>query len=758
MNEKHVSLTLSGMTPTDVLYIAFRHKWKIGLISAAGIICALALPWFVPRMYQSEAKLFVKYVVDTKSPGQVGMTGSRVISDEGANAINTEVEILTSLDLAQQVADTIGPERILAKAGGGTNRYAAGALIQKNLIPEALAGSKVIRVIFKHPDREIVQTVLDQFIQAYLKKHEEIHQHVGVFDDFLTQQTDQLRSRLLATEDELKRAKTNAGIISLEDSKRAYTEQISKIQEDIRGAEAELAERQAIAEEMAKMVHAAPLNSTNTNVVAVAPEKISEYKRICAVLDGLRKRQQDLLVQFTPENSWVKQVEDQIDAKDKIKQQLEEANPGLVALSPADSKESSAADGMAALRTSYFTEAAKATALQSKIRVLISQLAGIRKEAGSIEDVEGPLTDLQRRRNLQEKNYEYFAANLEQSKIDQALGAGRAYNISVIQLPSPPTGADSKLSKLMAMVLLGSIAAALGLAYLIEFHLDKTIKRPLEIEGRLGSPLLLSIPFFGSNAKSRLFSAKKKARALTEHASKTDAADGKTETAADAAQAGEAANGSEIAPWDPRYILRPFCDALRDGLITFFEVNNLTHKPKLVAVTSCSEKAGVSTLAAGLAASLSETGDGNVLLVDMNQKDGSIRDFCKGEVARLDDALENETRGQAMVQNNLYMAAETTNGDSLSVVLPKRFKNLVPRLRASDYDYIIFDMPVINQITATQRLARFMDMVLLVVESDKTDGDVAKRATSLLRESKTNVGVVLNKTRTYIPRQLHREL
>jgi Mrp family chromosome partitioning ATPase len=63
-----------------------------------------------------------------------------------------------------------------------------------------------------------------------------------------------------------------------------------------------------------------------------------------------------------------------------------------------------------------------------------------------------------------------------------------------------------------------------------------------------------------------------------------------------------------------------------------------------------------------------------------------------------------------------------------------------------------------SQISITPRLARFMDMVLLVVESEKTDRDVAKRATNLLLETKTNVGVVLNKSRDHLPRRLQQDI
>jgi Mrp family chromosome partitioning ATPase len=92
--------------------------------------------------------------------------------------------------------------------------------------------------------------------------------------------------------------------------------------------------------------------------------------------------------------------------------------------------------------------------------------------------------------------------------------------------------------------------------------------------------------------------------------------------------------------------------------------------------------------------------------------------------------------------------------DSLPRVLPKRFSHLVPLMKASDYDYIIFDMPPVNEISITPRLARFMDMVLLVIESEKTSREAGMRAASLLAESKTNVGLVLNKNRSYLPKRL----
>ena len=66
-------------------------------------------------------------------------------------------------------------------------------------------------------------------------------------------------------------------------------------------------------------------------------------------------------------------------------------------------------------------------------------------------------------------------------------------------------------------------------------------------------------------------------------------------------------------------------------------------------------------------------------------------------------------------------------------------------------------MPAVNQISITPRLAQFMDMVLLVVDSEHTDRDIAKQAAALLVESRAHVGAILNKTRNYVPSRAHHE-
>lgn len=66
----------------------------------------------------------------------------------------------------------------------------------------------------------------------------------------------------------------------------------------------------------------------------------------------------------------------------------------------------------------------------------------------------------------------------------------------------------------------------------------------------------------------------------------------------------------------------------------------------------------------------------------------------RGTVATgISDALKQDTRDAARVQENLYMVNLADPRSGKVGVIPKTLAGLVPRMKASDYDYIIFDLP-----------------------------------------------------------------
>jgi polysaccharide biosynthesis transport protein len=742
--QEHVSLS-SGLSLDFIYFVLFRHKWLIIIFAAVGVLGTIAAFAIKPARYRSEAKLYIRYVAQAKAltpPGTDAPTRSP--EEQGGSILKTEAQIVKSLDVAQQVVEAIGAEKILAKLGGGTNHdQAAGRVLGfMDVIPSP--DGSLLAVTYEHPDPEVALEVLRRVVVAYVKKHKEMHQTVGIFGDFLSQETERLRSELAQTEKELRAAKNKAGVTSLEDAKKSCTEQISKIRENLFGAQAELAERQAVLEETTKLV---PGTSEATNSEQqISLEQINEYKKICARLDRLSQREQDLLFQFTDNSSFVQQVREQIADTEKLKKELETKYPRLASLVISSPRLATQAAGISG---DPAAELAQVRALKLKIEVLNAQLAQIQAEATRIDEMEGTIVDLQRKKDLADADLKYFSANLEQSRIEDALGSGKAPNIGILQSPSPPAkGWSDKFKKKVKMVAVIPPMCGLALAFLIEMFLDRSVKRPGDVEIKLRLPLFISIPDIRRNGYRRLAQASRRGRLRL---SESNDVAGSKDSSGATGMLPVIAKGSN----DP---LRRYYEGLRERLIVHFEVRNLNQKPKLVAVTSCGQGAGVTSIAAGLAASLSETGDGNVLLVDMSAEQVASQQFYKGKPGcGLDDALASETRQSALVQTKLYVATESVEEENVPRALTNRVASLMPRLKASDYDYIIFDLPPVSQTSMTPRVARLMDMVLLVIESEKTNQDVVRRVSSLLAESQANVSAVLNKTRTYVPAWLHQE-
>ena len=54
----------SGFNVSNILFILFKHKWKIVVSTFMGLIAAAAVYIQWPRVYVSKAKLLVRYVVE----------------------------------------------------------------------------------------------------------------------------------------------------------------------------------------------------------------------------------------------------------------------------------------------------------------------------------------------------------------------------------------------------------------------------------------------------------------------------------------------------------------------------------------------------------------------------------------------------------------------------------------------------------------------------------------------------------------------
>jgi len=659
----------SGIHLSDILFALFKRKGTIILCAVVGIIAAAAFYFFYPPVYESQAKLLVRYVLERSAVDPIEAEKAAAASSNYTDrVIDAEIEILTSWDLAVQVAQAVGPKRLLPPAtdpltkvahaiglkqpsAAATEAEAARSIIL-NLKVISNKGSNIIFVSYKNHNPEMATLVLQELLSRYFVKHLEVHRSAGAFD-FVTQQTDQVRARLSQTEDALKSLRDKTGIVSLKEGSEALTVEAAKTQDALNVAEAELAEQKAVADQI-----------------------------------GERKAKK-----------W------------GVKGQPSEK--------------------------SSLSGKARVAGIEAKVETLKTKLRDIQQKMKQLSELRPQMEDLERKRELDEANYKYFAASLEKARVDEALDPSKMPNISAVQRPSPPMLETKMLNKIALGLAGGGITLGIALALLRGLALNRTVGRPLQLETQLHIPLMLSIPYSnGRNGHLVLppdgSPANPEALATKRHHSK-------------------------LAPWEAGHFMRRYCDAIRDRLGLYFELNQLTHKPKLVGVASFSEAAGTSTLAAGLAASLSEMNDGKVLLVDVKLGPHEVHPFFKGKPAYPLNAALKPDGTIASASENLYLATVGSPNAGPAQLGLKKFFDMMPNLKASDFDYVIFDMPPLSQTSPTWGMAAFMDKLLVVVEAEKNSREMIKRGYRKLVAERDNVAVVVNKARSYVPKWLDAE-
>src|SRR5947207_14233572 len=369
----------SGVKLGDILFALFKCKRTIIVCAAMGIIAAAAVYFLFPLSYESQAKLLVRYVTERSavdpSEAEKAATAS---NNEGDRVIGAEIEILTSWDLAMEVARAIGPQRMLPPAQDLFSKLARAIGLQRLLPPsgpsatEADAassvvsglkvisnkGSNIILISYKNRNPEVATFVLQELLSRYFVKHLEVHRSAGAFD-FVTQQTDQVRAHLNQAEDALKSLREKTGIASLKEGSVALTAELSKNQEQLNAAQADLAEQQAFVSHKAD----------------------------------------------TETKTWRRKK-------------------------PADDPK------------------AKAAGLQAKIEALKTHVQDIQRRTKQLSELAPQIEDLERKKEMDEANYKYFAASLEKARIDEALDPSKMPNISAVQRPSPPILVTKKRDKI----------------------------------------------------------------------------------------------------------------------------------------------------------------------------------------------------------------------------------------------------------------------------------------------------------------------
>jgi uncharacterized protein involved in exopolysaccharide biosynthesis len=484
----------------EALSTLFRHKWGIVIVTLLVIAGAVTMALFLPAIYDSEAKILVKFgretlIVDPAASIAGPRTGSGGTSL--MQQVHTQEQILTSHYLAEQVVDQLGPESFAPQDRGGMSGLTAGqdstdeaALTARdrairqfmdNLSARAAEDTSLINVVYESTDPNLAHDALNALLNLYLDQHVKIHAFEAS-PEFFQAQTDTARKRLLEKEQTLSRFREDNGLADdLAAQQQALNEQIAALKTDVADARTEA--------EFTR-VRVAGLERALENRTPVT-ELTRTTGQINATLEALKDqkvsiaRELEELRELYPEgHRLINVAESQLEV---IEGAIHRENPTLTTVTTGVDQ------NYETLRYELDMERTRATSAQARREIMEQELAARQKEFRDLIAVAAQMEDLQREVKLLQEEYLDYRETLHRAEVNKALDRDKVTSVRIVQaatLPLTPVRPNKVQLVLLGCVL--GVAGGLGYAFMRDF-LDTSLKTSEDVVQHLAVPVLASI-------------------------------------------------------------------------------------------------------------------------------------------------------------------------------------------------------------------------------------------------------------------------
>lgn len=429
-------------TINDFRQAVIRHR-KIGLRFFLAVIAVTVLfAIFAPRRYQSEGKLFIRLGRENAmldATVTLGQNPTVAVPLSRENEINSEVEILRSRAIVEQVVDALGPEEII----GSDNREKVIHRVTKMLDVEPAKKSSVIAITYRGNSPEQCRAVVAKLIDIYIEEHSRLNRPHGSYQ-FFVEQTERLRKELSARETELRNLKNETGLASPEAQRKQIVVRIGRLEDDLLKTE----ESRAVEEANVRKLRAMRSSMPDTQVEETEGFGDEGTNRMRERFYALQLQEKEAQSKYTDKHPKMRQIREQISAARKILEQEEKTLKQVTRVPGRLHQEASLA---------LLEAEPKLASLEARSSRLNNQLAEVRGTIRKLNEGELRVAETLREVDLLEASYRKYSANLEQSRIDRQLEVQKMSNIGVVQ---PASLEPKPISPRIALTLLLGLAVA----------------------------------------------------------------------------------------------------------------------------------------------------------------------------------------------------------------------------------------------------------------------------------------------------------
>ena len=739
----------------DFYTTIFRRKQLIKLCFLFVILAVGVYVICVPNTYRSMATIIVNLGRENVTLDPTATTGKTVTIEEDRDSeINSEAELLKSKDLAGQIVNEMGADKILNGSGDDLStedsmsaiRYWAKQIlmfpftkimnlfdsqpnsavakfkkqdkaidyVEKHLSIEQVKKSDIIAINYDAGNPRLAQNVVDKLIKAYLKKHLLAHQTAGSYT-FFAEQKMKLRTSLEEAENKLRQIKNTTGIASISEQKKILLERLGGLRTTLERAQSHKASTSAKIATLENTLSKLPRTLRKDEVTGFANSSFDEVqKRVYE----LQLREHELQSKYKDDAPPIIAIRRQIQKGQALlstTKQLKQINLGVN-------------DTYQKLQFNLVTDKSLLSATEADISVLSEQIKKEESDLHVMNNTEMQINRLDREVEILRSNYIKYSESKEQARIDQALKLDNISSIRIVQPASYsliPVRPKRKLILVLGLFL--AIFGSLGAAFFRD-HLDHSLNDIDDIDGHLRLPVLTTIPHSClERPLDRLLIQGTAQSTITVPAPVVEF------------------NGDEESC---RAMLRLTVD------------EDFEHFSYALGFVGCQPQDGTSTVVNLFARQMALQSASRILVVDTNIYNPQQHTHFKTKLTPGFTDLINKCSDLRCIQTtsipNLDVLSTGERKDGFPAC--KVLTHLLPVLKAS-YNYIIFDLPPMQSRSPILQASRLMDGIALLVEAEKTRWEVAAQAKQDLGQMQSNLlGIVLNKKRFHIPEWLYKRL
>jgi uncharacterized protein involved in exopolysaccharide biosynthesis len=469
-----------AMSARDFTRILFRHGAKGLAFFVAVVALAVAGVLLMPRMYESEAKFFVK--LDLKVDPIATNEGQTVLADTNREGeMQTVVALLRSRGLLDQVIDKLGADKIFesdlktgpldqaiasltallpqSDSGEAVQRENALRQLARTLQIDHPKNSHVVNVTYKSRSADRAKEVLDAYAAACMQQHLAVNQDSNSYE-FFVEQEKLLKEQVSVAQQALRDTKNQVGLVTLASQRNVLEQHVTGLERAMLDQETELASTLDRIESLRKQL---PFELQNPATGSALSTRAADEMRNQLFTHELRYR--DLLSRYRSTHPQVVAAKEQIEESAVLLNQQQLRNE----LSMADS-------------------------LQSKAKSLKADYQATSKRLLELNEAEVRVAELERRVTEVTEAHRVYIRKLEQARLDKQLQADA---ISNLRLAQAPTLMGKPLSRkgalIVGLALLAGLFGAGGVAYVSEL-MDESLATPTDVEESLGLPVLMSLP------------------------------------------------------------------------------------------------------------------------------------------------------------------------------------------------------------------------------------------------------------------------